>query len=104
MPALIVAEAALADIVDIQLYGILTFGLKASDHYAVGLRAAIARLTDFPQLAAELSNLDGAIRILPYRSHIVVYAYDGATVRILRVRHAFEDWYDNPIGELGDDP
>ena len=85
MAALIVSEAALADIVDIQLYGILTFGLKASDHYAVGLRAAMARLTDFPQLAAERSNLDGA------------------TVRILRVRHAFEDWYDNPIGELGDD-
>ena len=44
MARLVVSEAATADILGIQLYGILTFGLQAADRYSAGLKAAMARL------------------------------------------------------------
>lgn len=99
MVDLIVSDAAQADLVDIQVYGILTFGLQASDAYLAGLQLAMDRLTVFPRMAAERLDLRKPVRILPHRSHIVVYEIEIDVVRILRVRHGSQDWYDNPTGE-----
>ena len=99
MATLVFSEAAQADLIDIQLYGIVTFGLKAADHYVDGLREAIGRLRDFPRLAPARPDLNPSVRILPYRSHIVVYLSDERIVRVLRIRHGREDWYDDPTGD-----
>lgn len=96
MATLVVSEAAKADLIDIQLYGIMTFGQKASDPYVAGLRGAISRRRDFPLLAPARPDLDRPVRILTYRSHVVIHAVEQDVVRILRIRHGREDWYDNP--------
>ena len=95
---LIVSQAAEADLVDIQLYGILTFGQKAAEDYADGLKVAAGRLLEFPGLAPERQGFNQPLRILIHRSHIIVYAVENDVVRILRFRHCSEDWHDNPEG------
>nr|WP_296820793.1 type II toxin-antitoxin system RelE/ParE family toxin [Brevundimonas sp.] len=83
----------------------MTFGLQAADRYSAGLKAAMARLADFPRLAQERSDLSRPVRVLPYGSHIVVYATENDSVHVLRIRHASEDWHGDPVGESsGDQP
>ena len=101
MAHLVVAAAAQSDLIDIQFFGIVNFGQRASDDYAEGLRRLMGRLADFPMLGAERRNLLQPVRVLPYRSHLVIYTFEDDVVRILRVRHGREDWFDNPTG---DDP
>lgn len=95
---LVVSQAAETDLVDIQLYGILAFGQKASEDYANGLKKALRRLLEFPQLGPDRPGLNPSVRVLVHRSHIIVYAIDDDLIRILRFRHSSEDWYDNPAG------
>lgn len=89
------SEAARADIRAIYREGVERFGPKQGDVYADGLRASIQRLGQFPRSAPVRAGLRASIRILPYRSHIVLYELDPAGVHVLRVRHGLEDWLDS---------
>lgn len=82
-----------------QIYGIATFGLKVSDAYVMKLNSLLASLADFPSMAPEIPGLDRPVRILPYRVHVVVYRVEDDTVRILRIRHARENWTAGPLGD-----
>jgi len=93
------SEAARADIRAIYRQSIEAFGVAQADAYAAGLRGSIKRLAEFPESAPLQNNLTRPVRILPFRSHIVIYAVDPDGVHILRVRHAREDWINNPTGD-----
>ena len=68
------------------------FGPRRGVAYAEGLRRSILRLGRFPRSAPIRPGFSAAIRIMPYRSHIVLYEIDPGGVHILRIRHAHEDW------------
>ena len=93
------SEAARADIRAIYRHGVEGFGVGPADAYASGLRQSIGRLALFPESAPVRESLTGPVRILPFRSHIVVYLLDEHGVHVLRVRHAGEDWIGNPTGD-----
>ena len=92
MAHLRLSEAARADIRAIYREGVERFGLARADAYASALRESIERLADYPESAPFRECLGGPVRVLPVRSHIVIYAIDPGEVHILRIRHAREDW------------
>ena len=91
MASLRLSEAARADIRAIYRQGVEGFGVRQADVYAAALRLAIKRLAEFPESASLREGLVGPVRVLPFRSHIVIYAIDEGGVHILRVRHGHED-------------
>ncbi|MDI6624265.1 MAG: type II toxin-antitoxin system RelE/ParE family toxin [Brevundimonas sp.] len=99
MASLRLSETARADIRAIYRQGVEGFGVRRADAYAAALRLAIKRLAEFPESASLREGLDGPVRVLPFRSHIVIYAIDEGGVHILRVRHGHEDWIGNPTGD-----
>lgn len=52
------------------------FGPRQGVAYAEGLRRSILRLGRFPRSAPIRPGFSAAIRIMPYRSHIVLYEID----------------------------
>ena len=78
------------------------FGLAQADLYATGLSKALRLGLDYP-LAGRL-RLDTKIQVRtqPYKSHVIVYVVDGTEVLILRVRHAREDWINDPEGSASE--
>ena len=92
MAHLRLSEAARADIRAIYREGVERFGLAQADAYTSVLREAIKRLAAYPESAPFRKGLGGPVRVLPVRSHIVIYAIDAGGVHILRIRHTREDW------------
>ena len=93
------SDAAKADLRAIHRFDVQTFGVRRSDAYLVALRATINMLGEFPQTGAIRAGMAEGIRVRPSGSHIIVYAVDDKTVRILRVRHTSEDWTSRPTGD-----
>lgn len=99
MAGLRFSEAARADIRAIYRQGVEGFGVSQADDYAAGLRQTIDRLVLFPESARLRDSMTRPVRILPFRSHVIVYALDERGVHVLRIRHALEDWIGNPVGD-----
>ena len=52
-----------------------------------------AFLAKYPRAARERKEIRGAVRIHPYKAHLIVYELGpDDRVLILRVRHGREDW------------
>ncbi len=60
--------------------------------YLEGLDAALALLSDFPEIARLRSEFVPAVRIYTYRSHLVIYASDETSIEVIRILHAKSDW------------
>lgn len=90
------SEAARADVRAIYREGVEMFGPRQGAAYADGLRRAILRLGSFPRSAPVRPGFRSSIRIMPYRSHIILYEIDAHGVYVLRIRHAHEDWLGSP--------
>jgi toxin ParE1/3/4 len=86
------------DLVDIYIEGVRAFGRRRAERYHAGLEEAFGFLKAFPRAATERADITPPVRIHPYKSHVIVYMVDGSGVRVLRVRHAHEDWSANPVG------
>ena len=83
----ILAQPALFDLRDIYRWSIAEFGHLVADDYVRDLEAAIERLCQFPQLGMKVEGATRAQRVLPVRSHRVVYTFNRKRVRVLRVLH-----------------
>lgn len=58
-------------------------------------------ISAYPLAGRQQDIVAETVRILPFRSHIIVYRPDVEDqVRILRVRHAAENWIDDPLGDI----
>ncbi|WP_240621394.1 type II toxin-antitoxin system RelE/ParE family toxin [Caulobacter zeae] len=86
------------DLVDIYIEGVRAFGRQQAERYHAGLEEVFGLLEAFPRAAPERSEITPPVRIHPYKSHVIVYVVDGSDVRVLRIRHAQEDWSADPVG------
>lgn len=80
------------DIGTIAGIGIETFGMKQARAYHDALFNVFDLIADNPRMGRERLELTPAVRVHPFRSHIILYKIEDADVLIIRVRHAHEDW------------
>jgi toxin ParE1/3/4 len=81
-----------ADLENLELAGILEFGLAQATAYMDGLVDALEFLARFPLAARARPEISPDTRGHPYKSHMIFYRLDGPDIFILRVRHGREDW------------
>lgn len=98
------SRAANDDLFDVFVQGLDQFGPRQAERYRDAIRRTFDRLADFPEMGRARPDVGPTVRTLPFKAHVVVYRRDGDDgVLILRVRHAREDWLDDPMGELDDE-
>jgi toxin ParE1/3/4 len=96
MPPYTLSKAAENDIASIADYTVETFGIDQAIAYRDGLIRAFGFLAEFPRAARERTELRRNARVYPYQSHLIIYRIDGDGILIQRVRHAREDWINDP--------
>ena len=79
------------DITVLTVEGLERFGEHVADSYVDEMFTLFDRLAAFPDIGT-VRRLDPEVRIVPYRSHVVLYERRRGEVLILRVRHGREDW------------
>lgn len=85
------------DIIRIYRESFRLFGADQAEKYYAGIERTFQFLSDAPEAARERTEITPPVRVHPYKSHIVVYLIeDSDDVLILRVRHAREDWKNDP--------
>ncbi|WP_293827661.1 type II toxin-antitoxin system RelE/ParE family toxin [uncultured Brevundimonas sp.] len=97
-----ISKAARADMRAIFRQSAEMFGLSQADAYVADLHSAFDLIATFPQSGRESRKTEPPVRILPRKAHIILYALDDQDVLILRVRHAREDWLNDPLGHTAD--
>ena len=70
--------------------------MKQADAYAAGLTRALRLIAEYPSAARLRTETARPVRASPYRSHVIVYTFEEGDVLILRIRHAGEDWLNDP--------
>lgn len=93
------SRAAENDIAAIAQYTVEAFGIEQAIAYRDGLIETFEFLAEFPRAARERKELERPSRVHPYRSHLIVYRLEGDDIFIQRVRHAREDWINDPVTE-----
>lgn len=86
------SQKADADIRNLYVFGVQTFGVDHAERYFSGLFEAFEFLANFPLAARLRPELRGETRAHPYQSHLIFYRHDGADIFVQRVRHSKEDW------------
>ena len=85
-----------ADIIDIAETGLRLFGEAQARSYHYALFDLIGLIASNPRMARERPELTPAVRVQPFRSHLIVYRIEnGEDILVIRVRHAHEDWMSN---------
>ena len=72
------------------------FGLRQADVYGVAMIKALRLIADYPQAARIRTDTARPVRAKPHKSHVIIYVIEDDDVLILRVRHAGEDWVNDP--------
>ncbi len=88
-----ISESADRDVGNIYLQGIERFGLAQADRYFDDFHAAFDRLATYPTLGRLRHEVSPAVRMLPFRAHLIFYDIEDDGILIVRVRHGFEDWW-----------
>lgn len=92
-------NAADEDVTNLFLAGASLFGVPQAKAYHAALNRVFSLIADNPKIAREREELSPPLRIHPFGSHIIIYKIeDDGDVLIIRVRHAHEDWQDDPLG------
>jgi toxin ParE1/3/4 len=81
-----------ADIVDLNIYGMLTYGIAHTDAYVARLRRAIALHAENPLAAAERDEIRPPIRMFRCGAHHVFYDVIDGQILVQRVLHHSVDW------------
>jgi toxin ParE1/3/4 len=94
-----IARAAQADLINIYTDGVEQFGVVQAEKYQDRIEQVIVLIAENPEIARVRAEITPPVRIHPAKSHIIVYLIDDQNVvRILRVRHARENWTSKPTG------
>ena len=89
----ILSRKAEGDIIDIYIDGFKRFGLQQADTYYEQLEQAFIFLSNNPEAARLRYEIKPAVRIHPFKSHIIIYSIEeNNAVFVIRVRHSREDW------------
>lgn len=93
------SREAAEDVFNIYLDGLELFGDRQAQSYHDEMERVFDMIATYPEAGRSRDSVAAHIRIMPFRSHIIVYRPDPEDhIRILRVRHSAEDWIDDPIG------
>ena len=92
----VLSRAAEGDLAVIADYTVRTFGVDQTILYRDGLRETLEFMAQFPKAARQRVELRDDVRAHPYRSHLIFYRLAGDDIFILRIRHAREDWVNQP--------
>lgn len=82
------AEADLADIWD---YTVARWSVARAESYLTGLNDTLTLLCAHPEIARQ-HDFTPPVRLFPYRSHLLVFAADEASVEVIRVLHLRSNW------------
>lgn len=72
------------------------FGLRQADAYGSEITKALRLIADYPLAARIRIETARPVRAKPHKSHVIIYVVEDDDVLILRVRHAGEDWMNDP--------
>lgn len=87
--------AALADLDEIDEYGVTNFGSELADAYSRGFGSVFARLRRYPRSGPPAPELGDDVRTIRYRQHRLYYVIDNGDVEVLRVFHVARDVQDS---------
>jgi toxin ParE1/3/4 len=93
------SRRAVEDLQIAYLDGLERHGRRQADAYVDDLLEALDRLADFPRLGMARSELGPTSRALVHKVHVVLYRTEGDDVFVRRIRHAREDWQNEPPGD-----
>ncbi|MEQ8349473.1 MAG: type II toxin-antitoxin system RelE/ParE family toxin [Sneathiellaceae bacterium] len=79
------SKAAAADLEEIALYGLRTFGQVQARRYQQGIVARIARIAETPLLYPSVEHIRPGYRRSVYESHVIYYRIDEARVLVVRI-------------------
>lgn len=80
------------DIIDIFAQGAEHFGVQHAEDYLRGLIALFQLLAKNPLMARQRSEIQPAVRLHPYKAHMIVYIEHGDGILVIRVLHRRQDW------------
>jgi toxin ParE1/3/4 len=92
LPSYRIARVARDDLDEIWLYSAEQWSNEQADQYLDGFYDAFELLTRYPEIAREWRETDPPVRLLPHRSHLIVYRTEQAVVVVVRVVHLRSDW------------
>ena len=90
------SDKASSDLDKIYIEGAWQFGEKQADRYSLELERIFDLIGTNPKLARERTEFRKPVRVQSHKSHVIVYEIELDGVLIIRVRHAHEDWMNDP--------
>ncbi|MCB5161474.1 type II toxin-antitoxin system RelE/ParE family toxin [Marinomonas algarum] len=88
---LVIAPAVKTDLKDIYQYGLRQLGQPQTERYLENTKEQFWRLTEYPLIGVNRSDLLSDTRSLPIKSHSIFYRVTLNTVEIIRVLHSRQD-------------
>lgn len=85
------------DFLRLHAQGAMQFGFDQVEEYVDGLERTFELIAANPRLARLRTEIAPPVRIHPHGSHLVIYCETSEGVLILRIRHARENWADEPL-------
>lgn len=89
--ALSYAPAARDDIAAIRAYLVLNAGKRVANAVVSRIRAAISAAREMPKTGTLRPTYGPNCRFIVEQPYVIYYAYDGATMTVLRVLHGARD-------------
>jgi len=95
------SHAAAEDLYEIWRDGVVRWSEIRADAYLHGLNKTIERLCEYPEIARERREYAPPIRVLGYRSHVIIYRETEDSLEVIRIRHGREDWASDFADDAG---
>lgn len=86
--------AAETDLERIWDYSVGRWSQARAVAYLGGLDAVLGLLAEYPDIARLRQEFRPAVRIHPYREHVVIFLSDDTLIDVLRVVHRRTNWSD----------
>ena len=88
----VIKGLAIADLDGIYRFGVETWGQQRAGAYIQAIDGLFTLLAEQPEIARERHDIDPPVRLHPYRSHLVIFRAEDASLDVLRIVHARSDW------------
>ncbi|MHB2265608.1 type II toxin-antitoxin system RelE/ParE family toxin [Aliihoeflea sp. PC F10.4] len=88
MHEIVVGPRAIADLLDLYLFGIERFGPLQANRCRAELDEVFDKLGAFPHMGRAASGMGDGVRRHEHGSHVIFYRENGETIFIARIIHA----------------
>ena len=93
--AYVLSGAAARDLIEIERYSFEVFGERQTRIYMDSMLVAFDRIAEMPALYPLRPEIIPAVRVCPFKAHLIFFLEDADGVQVLRIRHSREDWQDD---------